>query len=153
MVLYFARLAAGLLAGFLGGLISYVVYRKHDESHELMKMLLYRPLGIPEDHRKFKKRTYLLFMSFTGLVYGFAFEALRMGNLLPVLQTHIQNITFFAFSIGLSVVMFQVLLHLKVDRITKKMAEEWLIIGLVFGFFLGLFFNLVSFFVIGPLMI
>ncbi len=39
MVLYFARLAAGLLAGFLGGLISYVVYRKHDESHELMKML------------------------------------------------------------------------------------------------------------------
>lgn len=153
MTLYLARIATGLLGGFLAGLVSYLFYRKYEEAHELMKRLVYRPIGLPEDSQSFKKRSYLLTMSITGMVFGFIFEALRMHNFLKQLTLRMQNLTFFAFAIGLSIAMFQVFLHWKMENISKKVAEQWLVIGLVFGFFLGLFFNLVSFFVIGPLLL
>ncbi len=153
MTVYLARIAAGLLGGLFAGLVSYLVYRRYEEAKELINRLLYRPLGIPEEESTFRRRTYLILMSVTGLVFGFFFEALRMGNLLERLHLHIQNLTFFAFSIGLSLALFQILLYCKVENVSKEMVEQWLIIGLVFGFFLGLFFNLVSFFLIGPLML
>ncbi len=153
MSLYIARIAAGLFAGFLGGLVSYFLYRKYEEAHELLERLIYRPIGLPDEGKKFRKRSYLLLMSVTGMVFGFLFEALRMHRFLQQLTVTMQNLTFFAFSIGLSVAVFQVSLHWKLKSASKKVAEQWLVLGLVFGFFLGLFFNLISFFVIGPLML
>ncbi len=153
MSLYLATVGTGLIAGFFAGLVSYLIYRKYEESHELIKRLVYRSFGIPEEYETFKKRTYLLLMSFTGLLYGFLFQALRMWRFLMGLEIYLQILTFFTSSIGFSVAFFQILLHAKMKKTSKKVGEQWLIIGAVFGFFLGLIFNLVAFFLIGPLML
>ncbi|MFP4116566.1 MAG: hypothetical protein ACLFQ8_00640 [Candidatus Aenigmatarchaeota archaeon] len=153
MSLYIARIAAGLIAGFLAGLVSYLLYRKYEEAHELLKRLVYRPIGLPDEGQMFRKRSYLLIMSITGMIFGFVFEALRMHRFLKQLTVRMQDLAFFAFSICLSVAVFQIFLHWKMKDASKKVMEQWLILGLVFGFFLGLFFNLISFFVIGPLLL
>lgn len=153
MRVFLATLLTGTMSGFLAGLVSYLVYRRYEESHVLLQRLVYRPLGIPEEEKKFRKRSYLTLSTFAGFLYGLLFELLFFGEFLQRLEIYIYNLAFFGFSVGLSVALFQVLLHWKVERVTKQVAEQWLLIGLVFGFLMGTFFNLVSFFLVAPFLL
>ncbi|MFP4116285.1 MAG: hypothetical protein ACLFTQ_03755 [Candidatus Aenigmatarchaeota archaeon] len=139
------RAVVGILAGFLGGLVSYFVYRRYDEAHKLMYRLLYRPLKLPEETKRFKRRFYLLLMSVLGLIYGLVFEIFRMSEILgKVGLDAMQSLYFFAFSIIVSLLLFEGLLRWKVPDPSKEIMKQWLYIGLSFGFFLALFFNLGS---------
>ncbi len=147
------KVLTGLFAGFITGIVSYSVYKRQEEAHVLLERLIYRPLGIPEDEKRFKRRLYIYFGGFVGLLYGIFFESLRIANILQRLQSPIQNLTFFGYTVGFSIVIFQAMLQWKVPKVTKKMAEQWLMIGFVFGILLGILFNLVSFFIVGPLLL
>jgi len=147
MRLFLVRVLVGIIAGFLGGLVSYLVYRRYEEAHELTQRLLYRPLKLSEESQRFKKRIYLLLMSALGLVYGLIFEIFRLSDLLGRIRFEaLQSYYFFAFSIIVSLLLFEGLIRWKVPEPSKKIMKQWLYIGLSFGFFLALFFNFGSFF-------